>query len=428
MRSQLRRQDLGSWEPPAGRVDPIDLIQQTNAERIPSLVPLRWTTMLDSPFAYLRGAAAVMAYDLAGSPTTGIRTQICGDAHLANFGLFAGTRQPVPDLNDFDESVPGPWEFDVKRLATSVVVAGRMAGIKDKACRTAAADAVRVYREGVQALAGLPVLTAWSASLDGELAPVIGVKELAPVIKAVFGKTRRRTGAQAAKRIAERRDGGWRFRAVPPHLTPLPEEQAAAVLAGLESYTETLAPAGRVLFQRFRPVDVALRVGGDGSIGFHTYVVLLLGNGADDPLILQVKEARVPTVAAWLGGGEPGRHQGERAVAAQQLLQTASDPLLGWTRIDGRDYYVREFHESAGSVDPSRLKKNQIGHYARLLGALLARAHCRGGDSRLLAGYLGRSQQFEVALTEFAVRYADQTEGDHAALVQAAEKGRIPTI
>ena len=360
--------------------------------------------MLESPFAYLRGAAAVMAYDLAGSPTSGLTAQICGDAHVANFGLFASReRQQVIDVNDFDESLPGPWEFDVKRLAASIVVAGRVAGIKRRPCRTAVTDAVRVYREVVQALAELPVLTAWSASLEGDLSKLIGIDDLAPVLKAVYGKARRNTSVRAAQRMAAKQaDGSWRFVTNPPELTRLPDAEAAVILAGLEDYARTLPVARRVLLHRYRPVDVALRVGGLGSIGMRTYAVLLHGNGENDPLVLQVKESRVPTIAGqsgmeWIGTPEPKRHQGERTVAAQQLMQTASDPMLGWTTIDGRDYLVRQFRDMKGSVDATALKKNQIDDYGRLVGALLARAHCRSLDPRLLAGYLGGGEQVDGA-------------------------------
>jgi uncharacterized protein (DUF2252 family) len=430
VRKHTRRSELSAWVPSPDRPDPIELISQTNHDRSPSLIPLRWTRMLESPFAYLRGAASVMAYDLADSPTSGLQAQICGDAHIANFGLFASReRQQVLDVNDFDESLTGPWEFDLKRLVASIVVAGREAGIKEKGCRVAAADAARVYREVVHALAGLPVLTAWSASLEDELSPLIGLDDLSPVLKAVFGKARKNTSVRAAQRMASKHhDGGWRFRTNPPELTRLPEPEATTLLAGLEDYAESLPSARRVLLRRFRPVDVALRVGGLGSIGTRTYAVLLHGNGEDDPMILQVKEARVPTVAQFVGRPEPQRHQGERTVAAQQLMQTASDPMLGWTTIEGRDYLVRQFRDMKGSVDATQLKKTQIDDYGRLVGALLARAHCRSLDPRLLSGYLGTTDQVDAAMVEFAVSYADQTAADHAALVVAAEKGTVPTI
>lgn len=430
VRKHTRRQDLGVWTPPPERPDPIDLVSATNDDRIPSLIPLRWTRMIESPFAYLRGAAAVMAYDLADSPTSGLNAQICGDAHVANFGLFASReRQQVLDVNDFDESLVGPWEFDVRRLAASIVVAGRVAGIKEKACRVAVADAVRTYRQVVHALADLPVLTAWSASLDQELAPLIGLQELQPVLKAIYGKARKNTSVRAAKRMATKQaDGRWQFNTDPPELTRLPESEAGPILAGLEQYAESLPTARRVLLRRFRPVDVALRVGGLGSIGLRTYAVLLHGNGENDPMVLQVKEARTPTVGRWLGTIEPERHQGERTVAAQQLMQTASDPMLGHTRIDGRDYLVRQFRDMKGSVDATTLRKDEIDDYGRLVGALLARAHCRSLDSRLLSGYLGGGEQVDAAMIEFAMAYADQTVADHAALVQAAKDGRVPTI
>jgi uncharacterized protein (DUF2252 family) len=429
-RRAVKRQVLGDWTPPVDRPDPIELIEATNVDRMPALIPLRWTRMLESPFAYLRGAASVMAADLAGSPTSGLQAQICGDAHVANFGLFASPeRQQVLDVNDFDESLPGPWEFDVKRLSASIVVAGRVAGIKDKACRTAVSGAVHVYREVVHALAGLPVLTAWSSSLDGELSRLIGLDELNPVLKAVYGKARKKSSLRAAKRMASKQaDSGWRFDDEPPELTRLPEDEAGVVLESLDGYAATLPVARQVLLSRYRPVDVALRVGGLGSIGLRTYAVLLHGSSEDDPLVLQVKESRVPAISRWIGTAEPDRHQGERTVAAQQLMQTASDPMLGWTRIEGRDYLVRQFRDMKGSVDATRLEKNQIDDYGRLVGALLARAHCRSLDPRLLAGYLGNSEQLDDAMVAFAFAYADQTAQDHAALVEAAEQGRVPTI
>lgn len=429
-RKQLRRQELGAWAARGGRTDPIELINETNVDRLPSLIPLRWTRMLESPFAYLRGAAAVMAYDLADSPTSGLTAQLCGDAHVANFGLYASReRLQVLDVNDFDESLVGPWEFDVKRLATSIVVAARVAGVKEKAYRAAASGAVRVYRQVVNGLAELPVLNAWAASLESELATDFHLDDLKPVLKAVYGKARRNTSVRAVKKMASKQPGGgWRFDTHPPELTRLPESEAAVILAGLEDYADSLPSSRRVLLHRFQPVDVALRVGGVGSIGLRTYAVLLQGNGADDPLVLQVKEARTPTVGRYVGTPEPDRHQGERTVAAQQLMQVASDPLLGWTRIEGRDFFVRQLRYMQGSVDATALKKNQIDDYGRLVGALLARAHCRSLDPRLLAGYLGKGEQVDESMVDFALAYAEQTERDHAALVEAAAEGRVPTI
>lgn len=430
LRKHLRRQELGAWSPASDRPDPIELISATDADRLPSLLPLRWTRMLESPFSYLRGAAVVMAADLADAPTSGLEAQICGDAHIANIGSFgARQRQLLLDVNDFDESVVGPWEFDVKRLATSIVLAGRAAGAKPRAGRTAASAAVRAYREVVHALADLPVLTAWTASLDGELAKHRRVDDRSPALKAIYRRTRKSTSVLAAERLASRhRDGGWRFSTKPPELTRLPEAEAATVLAGLEDYASTLPAAQRVLLHRFRPVDVALRVGGLGSIGLRTYVVLLHGNDDNDPLVLQVKEARTPTISRFLGRSQPERQQGERTAAAQQLMQTVSDPLLGWTGIDGRDFLVRQFRDTKGTVDATRLRRDQVGDYGRLSGALLARAHCRTLDPRLLAGYLGRGEQVDEAMADFALAYADRTEQDHEALVQAADAGRVPTV
>jgi uncharacterized protein (DUF2252 family) len=427
-RQSLRRQDLGSWTPPAGRPDPIDLIAATNEGRIPSLIPLRWTRMLESPLAFLRGAAVVMAFDLAGSPTSGLTAQICGDAHLANFGLFASReRRQVLDVNDFDESLTGPWEFDLKRLAASIVLSGRNAGRKEKACVSSVAGAVAVYRETVHALAGLPVLSAWSASPE-ELGHLVGIK-IPGALRPPAGKARFNATKRVVKQMASRdSDGDWRFSNDPPLLTRLPEKEAATILAGLEDYAATLPDPQQVLLRRFRPVDVALRVGGLGSIGLRTYVVLLAGNGPEDPLVLQVKESRTPTIGQWVGRPDTAAHQGHRVVAAEQIMQTASDPLLGWTRIEGRDYLVRQFRTNKTTVDATRLKKNQVDDYGRLFGALLARAHCRSLDARLLAGYLGNGAQVDSAMIDFAVSYAGQTERDHGALVQAAVEGRVPTV
>jgi uncharacterized protein (DUF2252 family) len=392
--------------------------------------------MAASPFAFLRGAAGLMALDLVGTPVTGVGTQICGDAHAANFGLYGDARGRLAiDLNDFDETVFGPWEWDVKRLATSLVLAGREAGADEDTCRRGARDAVGAYRRTMRLLAKLPALDAWNAIADEELVSHTDARDLIGTLERVSEKARNNTSARFAAKSTEAvadESGGAapqrRFVDAPPVLRRVPDEEAAAVAASLEEYLATLSEDRLPLLARYAIHDVAFRVVGTGSVGTRSYVVLLLDHRGE-PLVLQVKEARpsalLPHLAA-VGFEVPEpMHEGRRVVLGQKRMQVVSDNLLGWTTVQGRPYQVRQFRNRKGSVDPTALPADQVDDYARMTGALLARAHAHSVDPRLIAGYCGKSEELDVAVAAFAVAYADRTEADHAELLAAVRSGRI---
>ncbi len=421
-------------EPADDRPDPVGEVERVNTGRLRELAALRVGRMVSSPFAYLRGSAGLMAADLTASTVTGIAAQICGDAHAANFGLYASPeRRLVMDVNDFDETVQGPWEWDVKRLAASIVVAGREAGVPDEQCERAARDCVDTYRAALREMAGMPVLEAWYLTTDRNTLEHFNVGDITETFERVRKKAKKNTSRKVAAKFTQRieRDE-WRFVPDPPILTSVPDGIAADVVAGLESYAGQLHPELRYLLSRFSVEDVASRIVGLGSVGLRNYVVLLHGNG-EDALVMQVKEARDSAVAPHLPPGYPVHtgHDGQRIVQGQQWMQTVSDILLGWTTIDGREFLVRQFRDMKGSIDPAALKPDELDDYARVVGAVLARAHGDSTDPRRLSGYCdGQSEldgvAFDTALARFAMRYADQTERDHAALLAAVRSGRIP--
>jgi uncharacterized protein (DUF2252 family) len=412
------------------RPDAVSAVEESNRDRIPELTPLRVGRMAATPFAFLRGSAGLMAYDLARTPMTGIRAQICGDAHAANFGLYGDARGDlVIDLNDFDETVQGPWEWDLKRLAASLVLAGREAGADEDTCRGAAHGAVGAYRRTMRLLAGLPVLDAWNAIADEELVSHTDAHDLVGTLERVSEKARANTSGRFAAKSTERTDdGGRRFVDAPPVLRRVPDTEAAAVAGSLEGYLESLSEDRLPLLSRHAVHDVAFRVVGTGSVGTRSYVVLLLDH-RDEPLVLQVKEARPSTLLPHLvtaGFEAPAvEHEGRRVVLGQKRMQVVSDSLLGWTSVDGRPFQVRQFRNRKGSVDPAALAADQIDDYGRMTGALLARAHSHSADPRLVAGYCGKSEDLDEAMAAFAVAYADRTEADHADLVAAVRSGRL---
>ncbi|RSN75912.1 DUF2252 domain-containing protein [Streptomyces sp. WAC 05379] len=430
LRKRVPRAEHAVFDLDASRPGAVAAVEESNLGRLTDLTPIRVGRMAATPFAFLRGSAGLMAYDLARTPMTRIRAQICGDAHAANFGLYADARGGlVIDLNDFDETLYGPWEWDLKRLATSLVLAGREAGADEDKCRKAAHDTVGSYRRTMRLLAKLPVLDAWNAIADEELVSHTDAHDLLGTLERVAEKARANTsGRFAAKSTAPTEDGGRSFVDAPPVLRRVPDEEAAAVAASLESYVTTLSEDRHPLLSRHAVHDVAFRVVGTGSVGTRSYVVLLLDHRGE-PLVLQVKEARPSALVPHLvtaGFEAPGTdHEGRRVVLGQKRMQVVSDILLGWTTVDGLPFQVRQFRNRKGSVDPAALAADQIDDYARMTGALLARAHSHSVDPRLIAGYCGKNEELDEAIAEFAVTYADRTEADHAELVTAVRDGRI---
>ncbi|WP_240634416.1 MULTISPECIES: DUF2252 domain-containing protein [Streptomyces] len=414
----------------AGRPDAVTAVEESNRGRIPELTPIRVGRMAATPFAFLRGSVGLMAYDLARTPATGIDTQICGDAHAANFGLYGDARGGlVIDLNDFDETVHGPWEWDLKRLATSLVLAGREAGADEDTCRAAAYDTVGAYRRTMRLLAKLPALDAWNAIADEELVSHTDAHDLLGTLERVSEKARANTSGRFAEKSTEAVDGGGRrFVDAPPVLRRIPDAEAAGVAASLEHYLMTLSEDRLPLLARYAVHDVAFRLVGTGSVGTRSYVVLLLDHRGE-ALVLQVKEARASALIPHLataGHAIPDvPHEGRRVVLGQKRMQVVSDILLGWTSVDGRPFQVRQFRNRKGSVDPAALAADHIDDYARMTGALLARAHAHSADPRLISGYCGKNEELDEAIASFAVEYADRTEADHAELAAAVREGRV---
>jgi uncharacterized protein (DUF2252 family) len=419
-------------DPDGGRT-PVALLRADEASRQAHLLPLRYERMAASPFAFLRGAAAVMADDLSRVPNSGLRVQLCGDAHLANFGMFAAPdRRLVFDLNDFDETLPGPFDWDAKRLAASVVVAGRHVGVKPKRQRRAAAVAVESYRTTMHHLAEMSTLDVWYARVDvDDMVEQLRGTSLAPDAQRASRSSSRNTGEVAVRKLTEVVDGRRRFRTDPPLLVPIREDEVSGVTADAavvyEQYLSTLPPDRAVLLLRYSFVDLAHKVVGVGSVGSRA-LVLLMESGDGEPLILQLKQVDSSALEPYLGGPE-WTHGGQRVVVGQRLLQATGDPFLGWARGGERapyDFYVRQLRDRKGAIDLERLDGDDLVLYARLCGAVLARAHARAGDASTIAGYLGGTTAFDEAVAEFAVGYADRTESDHAQLVAALTQGEVP--
>ncbi|GAA2262390.1 DUF2252 domain-containing protein [Streptomyces indiaensis] len=430
LRKRIPRGAHASLDLDASRPDAVSAVEESGRGRLPELTPIRVGRMAANPFAFLRGSAGLMAYDLARTPITKIRAQLCGDAHAANFGLYGDARGGlVIDLNDFDETVPGPWEWDLKRLAASLVLAGRVAGADEDQCRKAAYDAAGAYRRTMRFLARLPVLDAWNAIADEELVSHTDAHDLLGTLERVSEKARHNTsGRFAAKSTEATEDGGRRFVDAPPVLRRVPDAEAAAVAASLEEYLGTLQEDRLPLLARYAVQDVAFRVVGTGSVGTRSYVVLLLDHRGE-PLVLQVKEARASALVPHLataGFETPAAgHEGRRVVLGQKRMQVVSDNLLGWTTVGGLPFQVRQFRNRKGSVDPAALAADQLDDYGRMTGALLARAHAHSADPRLIAGYCGKNEKLDEAMAAFAVAYADRTEADHADLLAGVKAGKV---
>jgi uncharacterized protein (DUF2252 family) len=433
---RLRREEpvaeLTAYRPAPGR-DAVAAVLAGNADRRPELVPLRTGRMVSSPFAFLRGAAAVMAADLAAGPRSTLLGRVCGDAHAANFGLYASPeRRQIMDVNDFDESVVGPWDWDLKRLVASLVVAGREAGVPAAGCAAAARDCAWGYRAALRELAGLPLLDAYYLTTDQTTLERFGIADLAETFDRVRRKARKNTSRKVVAKFTQRLDHDtWHFVPDPPVLTAVPDEEEAAVVEGLDGYGDTVDDEIRELLSRYTVVDVAHRIVGLGSVGLRSYVVLLHGNG-DEALVLQVKQARRSALAPYTPAA-PHAHEGERIVRAQRWMQRVSDLLLGWATIDGRPFVVRQFRDMKGSIDPTELRAQELDDYARVVGVVLGRAHAQSVDPRLLDGYCGADdaaagEEFDAAFAAFGMGYAEQTEADHAALRAEVRAGRLPAV
>ena len=433
LRTDVPRRSHAGWTPTRDR-DPVATVLASNEGRLPDLVPIRMGRMVASPFAFLRGSAAVMAGDLALTPQMGESVQLCGDAHLANFGIYASPqRRLVFDLNDFDETRVGPWEWDVKRLAASFVVASRENGFPESTCRDMARFVARTYREAIRQFAGMRALEVWYSSIDVEeliarAATSARVRRYRGAIVISLDEARRRDHISALGKLSvPHPERGWLIRDRPPLLRRLPDDDPGrAVIPALHrSYLRSLAPDRRVLVEKHRLLDVALKVVGVGSVGTRCYIALFAGP-AGGPLILQVKEARSSVLEPYLKHGRH-RNQGERVVTGQRIMQAVSDSFLGWTKSPAThtEYYVRQLHDMKYSIDPAGLGPPGMELYAGVCAWALARAHARSGNPATIAGYLGVGDVFDDALAAFAGDYADQTERDHAALAAAIKSGKV---
>jgi uncharacterized protein (DUF2252 family) len=443
-RSAVPRDSHSGYDLPADRPDPVGLLERQAVTRVPDLVPVRYGRMLASPFSYFRGAALSMAADLAATPVSGLAVQACGDAHLSNFGVYASPeRALVFDLNDFDETLPGPWEWDVKRLAASLEVAGRGNGYRSGPRRKVVTAAVARYREAMRVFADQGDLTVWYARAEtGALREQFGSQLAAheqQQADSAVAKARTRDSLQELAKLTKLVDGRPRIVADPPLLVPLSDLVTdSADQAKLETelrsliggYRRTLETDRRYLLEQFEYADMARKVVGVGSVGTRCWIVLMLGRDTSDPLFLQVKEAERSVLEDFAGASDYANH-GQRVVAGQRLMQAASDIFLGWQRTqvdpDGRphDFYIRQLRDGKFSADIETMTEAGMRAYGELCGWTLARAHARSGDRIAIAAYLGQSPVFDQAIAEFAAAYADQNERDHQALVAAVASGRV---
>ncbi len=443
-RKEVPRSSHAEWAPPDNRADPVEILEKQAETRVPELVPIRYGRMLVSPFTFYRGAAAIMAMDLARTPDSGLRVQLCGDAHLSNFGVFAAPdRRLVFDLNDFDETLPGPWEWDVKRLAVSLEIAGRDRGFSRKERRATVLAAVGAYREAMAEFAGMRNLDVWYARLDVEtiLAQLTeqGIdRARLSKFRKEMDKARRKDNLKAFDRLVRESDGGPRIISDPPLLMPIEElisdpERRAEVESRIKSmlgrYRESLKGDRAHLFDGYHFAHLAHKVVGVGSVGTRAWVVLMIGRDDGDPLFLQAKQAEASVLEAHAGAYELDNH-GRRVVEGQWLMQASSDILLGWLRADGiddqqRDFYVRQLWDGKRSVKVEELLPEGLAIYGRACGWTLARAHARSGDEIGIAAYLGKGAGFDEAIVDFSTAYADQNERDFALLSEAAESGRV---
>jgi uncharacterized protein (DUF2252 family) len=433
LRARVPLEDHAKFQPSKKRADPVDILEKQAETRLPVLVPIRYARMLASPFAFLRGSAAVMSADLSRTPRTDLHVQACGDMHVANFGVFASAeRNLVFGINDFDETMPGPWEWDVKRLAASAVVAARFLGGDRVTCEDSARAAVRSYRKRMREFAQMRYLDVWYSRIDER-----GIMEVLPPAarkgaQKIIDKAKTRGHAQLLGKMAELVDNSHRIVEQAPVLvreTHTSDGQLVAdVVANVwEQYIASLPDDRKALAARFRIIDVARKIVGVGSVGTRCWILLLQGNDEDDPLFLQYKEAQPSVLSPYVDASHSWESEGQRVVIGQRIIQGAPDIFLGWGRTGPTHFYIRQLRDMKGGVEfvPGTTNVNNTPAYAKLCGWALAMAHAKSGDAAAIGGYLGKSEAFDDAVTTFAVAYADQTDRDHDALAKAAKKGRI---
>ncbi|MCV7424709.1 DUF2252 domain-containing protein [Mycobacterium yunnanensis] len=428
LRKQVPRRTLADWTAPADRPNPVDLINESHRGRVDRLIPIRVGRMVASPYGFLRGTAVVMADDVARLPSTGIVPVVCGDSHLGNFGFYASPeRDLVIDLNDFDEAHPGGWEWDLRRLVASIWVAGRHNGTSEDDCAASVRSCVAAYRHELRRLADLPLFTRSFERLDVDRLAAQTEGPLQEQVARSAERARHRTGDRALPRFTHEVRGRRRIVEEPPLITRPTPREADLLAEALDAYLETLPSYWRRVLGGYTLVDVAHKVVGVGSVGLRAYVALLEGSSSSDVVFLQLKQARRSVLARHVHGDSAWHaHQGQRVVEYQQSLQTVSDPLLGWTTMDGLQYYVRQFRNMKGRIPLDAMDAAALTDYSGVVGQLLAKGHARTSGASMIAGYMGGSSRVDKALCTFARRYADQTEADHAALVAAVERGLLP--
>jgi len=427
-RHKVSRFSQGQFDPTRRKFDPVALMNAAHKQRLSRLMPLKNARMSISPFTFYRGAAPLMAADLAALPRTGLLTQICGDAHVQNLGAFGGGAEGhmVFDINDFDETIRAPWEWDVKRMATSLILAGREARNSERQCKDAVLALARSYRESMSRFAKLSFL---------ELARYLVMRDLeVSPVRSVLRKAERATPLNSLEKLTERKDGKFVFRQIADEdfgaktQYPVGEETARQVLSALPGYLQTLLPERRHFFKQYRPLDLAFRVVGTGSVGTRDYVVLMFGGALDDPMFLQLKQELPSAYAPYVPANVPPKHHGQRVVEGVRRMLVQSDIFLGWATIDGLPYLVRQLRDHKAGIEDSDLEGRGLLQYAEVCGEILAKGHARSGDPCMLSGYLGTADRFDKALTNFAVDYADQTTRDFEGWLKAIRDGKVKAM
>lgn len=433
LRKKFPRIKQGDYKPSKKRADPVSILEAQAKTRISELIPIRYARMLTSPFAFLRGAAGIMAADLAAhGKTTGLQVQACGDMHVANFGIFASAeRNLIFGINDFDETLPGPWEWDLKRLVASIVASGRFLGAGKGLCKDAVRSAVSSYRKRMKQYASMGNMELWYSTIkeDDIMKSLTGTAQEG--LKKVTGKARERTHMQVLDKLTDLVDDKFRLRDDAPFIVHETKTESGrtineALELFLQSYMTSLADDRKYLLSQYRIVDVARKIVGVGSVGTRCWVVYLRGNHDEDPMFLQLKEAQPSVMEPYIGKSQY-KNNGQRVVAGQRLIQGAPDIFLGWGEQDGKQFYVRQLRDMKGGVefDPEKVKIENLPQYTALCAWAMALAHAKSGDPAMIAGYVGKNDDLDEAMVKFAFAYADQTEKDYKALVEAQKSGRI---